>query len=154
MNYRACGIPAVLSTGIPGNALRAFPGLSGIFPEFLPESASRTGGMAHLQKTVDCRRKPKEAQIGVYQLSSVTLSVKRGPTLRHVFLFSSILDAHIAGDFKTNPPAMRILVCSFVGGLRFRIVRFLQGSVNRGSIFLAKGMFKKEVKKKRGFEKR
>ena len=26
LNYRAWGIPAVLSTGIPGNALRAFPG--------------------------------------------------------------------------------------------------------------------------------
>ena len=46
LNYRVWGIPAVLSTGIPGNALRAFPGFSGIFPEFLPESPSRTGGMA------------------------------------------------------------------------------------------------------------
>ena len=26
LNYRAWGIPAVLSRGIPGNALRAFPG--------------------------------------------------------------------------------------------------------------------------------
>ena len=26
LNYRVWGIPAVLSTGIPGNALRAFPG--------------------------------------------------------------------------------------------------------------------------------
>ena len=29
------GIPAVLSRGIPGNALRAFWGLSGFFSEFL-----------------------------------------------------------------------------------------------------------------------
>ena len=46
LNYRAWGIPAVLSREISGNALRAFRGLSGIFPEFLPESPSRTGGMA------------------------------------------------------------------------------------------------------------
>ena len=50
LNYRGWGIPAVLSTGIPGNALRAFPGsfrnFSGIFPEFLPESPSRTRGVA------------------------------------------------------------------------------------------------------------
>ena len=48
--FSGLGIPAVLSRGIPGNALRAFPfrGLSGIlrvfpgsfrnFPEFLPET--------------------------------------------------------------------------------------------------------------------
>ena len=40
LNYRAWGIPAVLSRGIPG---RAFPGLPGIFLEFPPESPSRTG---------------------------------------------------------------------------------------------------------------
>ena len=45
LNDRVWGIPAVLSRGIPGNALRAFLGLSGIFPEFLPESPSRIGGM-------------------------------------------------------------------------------------------------------------
>ena len=45
LNYRVWGIPAVLSTGIPGNALRAFPGS---FPEFLLESASRTGGVAQI----------------------------------------------------------------------------------------------------------
>ena len=33
--------------GIPGNALRAFQDLSGVFQEFLPESRSRTGDMAH-----------------------------------------------------------------------------------------------------------
>ena len=43
-NYRAWGIPAVLS-GIPGKALRAFPEF---LPEFLPESPSRTGGMAQM----------------------------------------------------------------------------------------------------------
>ena len=37
LNYRAWGIPAVLSRGIPGNALRAFPGSSGISPEFFRE---------------------------------------------------------------------------------------------------------------------
>ena len=47
LNHRAWGIPAVLSRGIPGNALRAFPGLSRNFPEFFPRSPSRTGGMAH-----------------------------------------------------------------------------------------------------------
>ena len=31
LNYRAWGIPAVLSRGIPGNALRAFPGSFGNF---------------------------------------------------------------------------------------------------------------------------
>ena len=31
LNYRAWGIPAVLSRGIPGNALRAFPGSFRIF---------------------------------------------------------------------------------------------------------------------------
>ena len=56
MNYRAWGIPAVLSTGIPGNALRAFPGLSRIFPEFLPERPSRTGGMAHKSHEQDVKR--------------------------------------------------------------------------------------------------
>ena len=40
------GFPAVLSRGIPGNALRAFPGSFRNFPEFLPENPSRTGGMA------------------------------------------------------------------------------------------------------------
>ena len=36
LNYRAWGIPAVLSRGIPGKALRAFPGsLRNIFTEFL-----------------------------------------------------------------------------------------------------------------------
>ena len=45
MNCRAWGISAVLSRGIPGKALRAFPGLSGIFPEFPPESPCRTGGV-------------------------------------------------------------------------------------------------------------
>ena len=47
LNYRAWGIPAVLSRGIAGKALRAFPGSFRKFPEFLPESPSRTGGMAH-----------------------------------------------------------------------------------------------------------
>ena len=32
--------------GIPGKALGAFRGLSGVFPEILPESPSRSGGMA------------------------------------------------------------------------------------------------------------
>ena len=45
LNYRAWRIPAVPSRGMPGNALRAF---SGNFPEFLPESPSRTGGMAQI----------------------------------------------------------------------------------------------------------
>ena len=40
----AWGIPAVLSRGIPGNALRAFPGSFQI-PEYLPESPNRTGGI-------------------------------------------------------------------------------------------------------------
>ena len=48
LNYRVWGVPAVLSREIPGNALRAFRGLPGIFPEFLPESPSRTGGVAQL----------------------------------------------------------------------------------------------------------
>ena len=38
LNYRAWGIPAVLSRGIPGNTLRA---------EFPPESPSRTEGVAY-----------------------------------------------------------------------------------------------------------
>ena len=46
LNYRVWGIPAVLPRGIPGNALRAFPGsfrnFSGISKN-LPESPSRTG---------------------------------------------------------------------------------------------------------------
>ena len=46
LNYRAWGIPAVLSRGVPGKALRAFPGSFRNFPEFLPESPSRAGGMA------------------------------------------------------------------------------------------------------------
>ena len=51
LNYRVWGIPAALSRGIPGNALRAFPGsFRIIFPEFLPESPSRTGGMAQKRK--------------------------------------------------------------------------------------------------------
>ena len=40
LNYRVWGIPAVLSRG------ERFLCLSGFFPEFLPESPSRTGGMA------------------------------------------------------------------------------------------------------------
>ena len=44
LNYRVWGLPAVLSRGIPGNALRAFPEE---IPESLPESPSRTGGMAY-----------------------------------------------------------------------------------------------------------
>ena len=41
-----------LSSGIPGNAVRGFPGSSAIFLEFLPESPSRSGGMAHLSGSV------------------------------------------------------------------------------------------------------
>ena len=36
LNCRAWVIPAVLSRGIPGKALRAFRGPSGIFPESQP----------------------------------------------------------------------------------------------------------------------
>ena len=51
LNYRAWGFPAVLSRGIPGKAPRAFPGsfwrgLFRNFLDFLPESPSRTGGVA------------------------------------------------------------------------------------------------------------
>ena len=46
LNFRAWGIPAVLLRGIPGKALRAFPGSFRIFPEFHPESHSCTGGVA------------------------------------------------------------------------------------------------------------
>ena len=46
LNYRVLGIPAVLSRGIPGNALRAFPGSFRNFPEFLQESPRNTGGVA------------------------------------------------------------------------------------------------------------
>ena len=49
LNYRVWGIPAVLSTGIPGNALRAFPEE---IPEFLPEIPSRTGGVAHRRQSL------------------------------------------------------------------------------------------------------
>ena len=45
LNYRVWGIPAVLLKGIPGKLWERFQGLSGIFPEFPPESPSRTGGM-------------------------------------------------------------------------------------------------------------
>ena len=44
LNYRALGIPAVLQRGLPGNALRAFPG-SFRNPDILPGSPSRTGGV-------------------------------------------------------------------------------------------------------------
>ena len=46
MNYSVWGIPAVLARGIPGNALRAFPGSFRNFPEYPPESPNRTGGVA------------------------------------------------------------------------------------------------------------
>ena len=51
MNYRAWGIPAVLSRGIPGkvSSERVSGRSSGIFPGIsLPESPSRTGGMAQI----------------------------------------------------------------------------------------------------------
>ena len=52
LNCRVWGIPAVLPTGIPGKRSESvFRGLSGIFPEFLPESASRTGGMAQNEQS-------------------------------------------------------------------------------------------------------
>ena len=46
LNYSVWGILAVLSRGISGETLRAFPGSFRNFPEFLPESPSRTRGMA------------------------------------------------------------------------------------------------------------
>ena len=47
LNYRAWGIPAVLSRGKTLEKLwERFRGLSGIFPEFPLESPSRTGGVA------------------------------------------------------------------------------------------------------------
>ena len=48
LNYRDWGIPAALSRGIPGYAMRAFLGSFRFFPALLPESPSRTGGVAHL----------------------------------------------------------------------------------------------------------
>ena len=48
LNYRAWGIPPVLSRGkTPETLWERFRGLSGIFPEFPPESPSRTGGVAY-----------------------------------------------------------------------------------------------------------
>ena len=46
LNYRAWGIPAVISREIPGKALKAFPG-SFRFSGIPPESPSRTGGVAY-----------------------------------------------------------------------------------------------------------
>ena len=57
LNYRFWGIPAVLSRGIPGNALRAFPGSFRNFSEFPLESPSRSGGMAQAEEP-----KPAPAQ--------------------------------------------------------------------------------------------
>ena len=51
LNFRVWGIPAVLSRGLPGNALRAFPG--SFFCGISPENPSRTGGMAQLYCSVE-----------------------------------------------------------------------------------------------------
>ena len=61
MNYRVWGIPAVLSTGIPGNALRAFPEE---IPEFLPESANPywgCGSNAHLHEIMVATPPPSQS---------------------------------------------------------------------------------------------
>ena len=52
-NYRVWGMPAVLSRGIPGNAVRAFPGSFRYFLEFLLESPSRTGAMAQIEGIIN-----------------------------------------------------------------------------------------------------
>ena len=46
LNYRAWGIPAVLLTGIPGKALRAFPAFRN-FSGISSGKPSRTGGVAY-----------------------------------------------------------------------------------------------------------
>ena len=60
LNYRVWGIPAVLSTGIPGNALRAFPGsfrsLSGISSgkcqPYWGYGPKRSGGESYARKNL------------------------------------------------------------------------------------------------------
>ena len=48
LDYRDWGIPAVLSRGIPGYAHECVSGIfPALFPELLPDSPSRTGGVAH-----------------------------------------------------------------------------------------------------------
>ena len=96
LNYRIWGIPAVLSRGIPGNALRAFPGSFRNFSGFLPESPSRTGGMAYFLQHPTYKTWPGKISHDLLktlknpkEFSLITMKIN-GPTDHAVFVANSV----------------------------------------------------------------
>ena len=98
LNYRVWGIPAVLSRGIPGKALslRAFPGSCRNFPEFLPESPSRTGGVA---QSSGASKQPKHEVFGAGYPPPM-----QSPwiTFHHCFVFGELFLVFFASWISTK----------------------------------------------------